>query len=174
MFNSPFNNTPPNSIFSSPFQVQNPEDRLNQIYQEMEILKQKQNGNVQQKTVFTEIADEMKDISIDERRYIESSDEYISASQQYQNDFSMFLIDNFGAEFSRSKYGKSTEKILAIIRKKKEDYKNHFAENISEIKEQNSTLSKQNDVLAKTNLDLQKQLAEIQKQLGGITNDNTK
>lgn len=171
MFTSPFNTNTSNSIFSSPFQNQNSEDRLNQLYQEMEYMKQRQNG-ISQKTVFTEISDEMKDISEDERHFIESSKEYTIASQKYQSDFSMFLIENFGADFAKSKYGKSIEEVLATIRQKKEDYRNHFAENISEIRNQNNTLAQQNDALAKMNLDLQKQLAEIQKQLGGNIVEN--
>jgi hypothetical protein len=172
MFNSPFSQNN-NSIFSSPFQSQNSEDRLNQLYQEMEMMKQMKNPT-NQRTVFTDIAEEMKDLSDDEKRFIETSKEYLSVSQQYQEDFSMFLIDNFGADFAKSKYGKSTEQLLAVIRQKKEDYKNKFAENISEIREQNSNLAQQNDALAKTNLELQKQLAIIQEQLGGIKNANTK
>lgn len=165
-----FNNN--NSIFSSPFQSQNSNDRLNQLYQEMEFMKQHQT-NQQQRTVFTDIAEEMKDVSVDERRFIETSDEYLSASQEYQNYFTLFLIDFLGADFLNSRYGKSPEKVLAVIRQKKDDYKNRFAENISEIRSQNNTLAQQNDALAQANMELQKQLADIRKQLGGMTNANS-
>jgi transposase-like protein len=165
MFESPFTQKSNNSLFSSPFQTQSSEERLNQLIQEMEMIKGK---NQPKRTVFTDISDEMKDLSEDEKRFIESSKEYIEASAKYQNDFSMFLVQYLGDEFTRSEFGKSPEQILAIIKKKKEEYKNHFAENISEIRDQNNNLALKNDELAKTNLELQKQLAEIKKQLGGL------
>jgi hypothetical protein len=171
MFESPFNTTTKtNSLFSSPLQAQGSEDKLNQLYQEMEMLKQYKQGN--KRTVFTDIADEMKDISEDEKRFIETSKEYMEASAKYQNDFSMFLVQHLGDEFTRSEFGKSPEQILAIIKKKKDEYKNRFAENINEIRDQNNNLALKNEELARTNLDLQKQLAEIKKQLGGLKNGN--
>lgn len=172
MFESPFTKNTNTSLFPSPYS-QTSEDRLNQLYQEMEMLKQYKNNsnNINKKTVFTDISDEMKDLSEDERRFIETSKEYMEASAKYQNDFSMFLIQYLGDDFIKSEYGKTPETILAIIKKKKDEYKNRFAEDISEIREQNSNLATRNEELAKTNSELQKQLAEIREKLGGLKND---
>jgi uncharacterized coiled-coil DUF342 family protein len=168
MFESPFNKqNQSSSLFSSPLSPQNSEEKIAQLYQEMEYL-QKQRGNVNHKTVFTEIAEEMKGVSEDEKRFIESSQEYMEAAQKYQTDFSMFLIEHLGNDFAKSQYGKSPEQVLAAIRKKKEEYKNHFAADITEIRDKNNVLAQRNEELARTNQNLQKQLAEIQKQLGGL------
>jgi hypothetical protein len=137
---------------------------LSKMYAELELLKNSQPQV--QRTVFTDIGTEMADATEDERIFIENSKEYISLNQQYQQDFSTFLIDKFGNEFSNSKYGKTPEKILAVIRNKREEYKNKFAENLNEIKQSNKDLITRNDELAKVNENLQKQLLEIQNKLG--------
>jgi uncharacterized membrane protein len=163
MFESPFNNKQTNTIFSNPYSS---EDRINKLYQDLEMMKSQQQPQPQQRTVFTDINEEIANISDDERRFIETSDEYIQASQKYQNDFSLFLMEYLGPDFIRSKFGKSPEEVLLVIRKKKEEYKNKFAENLNEIRDQNANLAHQNNELAKTNQELQKELAEIRKQLG--------
>jgi rubrerythrin len=168
MFESPFNTSNSNNLFSSP--VYDSNSRLNELYKNMELLKQNQQNpqQVNQKTVFSDISEELKNISEDEKRYLESSEPYIMAFQGYQTGFSMFLIERFGNEFSSSPYGKSAEEFLATIKKQKEEYKNRFAKNITEIKEKNDALASQNNELAKVNQSLQAQLLEIQKKLGGL------
>ena len=145
----------------------NRENELSKMYAELEMLKN-QTSQQKTKTVFTEIANEMADITDDERYFIENSKEYISLNQQYQTEFSAFLIEKFANEYSTSKYGKTPEQILGVIRNKKEEYKNKFAENLNEIKETNKNLIVKNDELAKINEGLQKQLVEIQNKLGAF------
>lgn len=165
MFESPFYPNTSNNLFSNP--LYNSNERLNELYKNMELLKQAQQPQ-NQKTVFTEINAELKELSEDEKRFIEGSEDYLRASQNYQNAFSMFLIDNFGAEFSKSPYGKTAEELLMTLKQQKENYKNRFAKNITEIKEKNDALAQQNTELAKINQGLQAQLLEIQKKLGGV------
>jgi hypothetical protein len=138
---------------------------LSKLYAELEMLKGNQQS-LTKRTVFTDIASEMSNASEDERIFIENSKEYISLNQQYQTEFSAFLIEKFGDEYASSKYGETPERILNVIKNKREEYKNKFAANLNEIKESNRTLVDKNEELAKINESLQKQLAEIQSKLG--------
>jgi uncharacterized coiled-coil DUF342 family protein len=142
------------------------DNELSKMYAELEMMKNQTNQN--NKTVFTEIAQEMSESSEDERTFIENSKEYISLNQQYQNEFSAFLIEKFSSEYANSKYGQTPEKILGVIRNKREEYKNKFTENLKEIKESNKDLITKNDELMKVNENLQKQLADIQTKLGAF------
>ena len=90
-------------------------------------------------------------MSVDERKFIESSNEFISANIQYQEAFSNFLIDKFGGEFLQSKCGVTVEKVVATIKEKKEKYRESLANDISTIKEQNQELITKNEELAKKN-----------------------
>lgn len=167
MYSNPYSTN--NSIFADPFKPKYSDDRLAELYQNLERMKTQQ-INPNQKTVFSEIVAEFSDISDDEKRFIESSKEYMELSKKYQDEFSMFLIEYLGNDFLNSKYGKTPEEMLFVIRKKKEEYKNHFAENINEIRDKNNYLAERNDELSKANEELQKQLADIRKQLGGLKN----
>lgn len=160
------------SMFANPFapSKQSPDD-LEQLYQKLESLKSKPQQAQQQvnqpnkRSVFTDITEEMRGASEDERRFIETSKEYVALDNQYKNEFSIFLMEYLGNDFLNSKYGRTPEQILGVIKEKRELYKNKFAENLNEIRGQNSSLAVKNDKLAKTNVELQKQLLEIQKKL---------
>jgi hypothetical protein len=112
----------------------------------------------------------MRDVGDDERNFIVSSSEYQKLNSQYQEEFSSFLIQYFASDYLKSEYAKTPEKILALIRTKKEDYKSKFANDISDIKTQNQLLINKNDELEKANLSLQAQLKEIRESLGGVRN----
>ena len=65
------------SIFNDPFKPNYSEDRLNQMYQNLEKLKMQQIPQ-NQKTVFSEISAEFSDISEDEKRFIENNVKFIT------------------------------------------------------------------------------------------------
>jgi hypothetical protein len=155
-----------NSSYVNPFDPINstPNRDLAKMYAELESLKQ--NKVQTQRTVFTDIATEMSDISDDERLFIEGSKEYIALNQQYQIEFSSFLINKFGAEFSSTEYGKTPEKILALIREKKDLYKNQFAANLNEIKQNNKSLIEKNNELVQVNEKLRTELDKIKEKIG--------
>jgi transketolase len=119
----------------------------------------------QQKTVFTDIAEEFKDISTDENQFILSSTEYQEAFNKYQTEFSEFLTSKFSNEFLQSNGGRSLEELLFTIRKQKDAYKSKFTKDINEIRDQNKQLLTNNNKLAEDNILLQQQLKEIQEQL---------
>jgi hypothetical protein len=165
------NNISPFSQTSNPFMppaydFASQQKDLAKMYAELEAIKS--SNSQPAKTVFTEIADEMSDISDDERAFIEGSKEYGILNQQYQVEFSSFLINKFGAEYSSSQYGKTPERILGLIREKKEQYKNQFAANLNEIKENNKSLVSKNNELAEVNKKLQIELEAIKNKLGEI------
>jgi hypothetical protein len=155
-------------IFANPFNNPTTAD-LTDVYQKLEALKAQQQimNNPQSKTsVLTEITKEWEHISEDEKLFIENSKEYQEASNFYQQEFSAFLIEHLGNDFIKSPHGIAAEKVLGVIRSKKELYKNKFANDISEIKAKNSQLERNNEELAKNNIALQEQLRDIQKRLG--------
>lgn len=106
-------------------------------------------------TVFTDIANEFKDISEDESNFIMSSAEYQNINNKYQTEFSQFLINKFSAEYSQIGNTKTLEEMLYVIRKQKEKYKQKFAADINEIRDQNKTLLDKNNELSETNKSLQ-------------------
>jgi len=55
--------------------------------------------------------------------------------------------------------------MLLTIKREKEKYKDKFASDINEIRDQNRALLDRNDELSKNNKDLQKQLEEIKARL---------
>lgn len=167
-----------NGIFNSNYSTSNPfgmggqqsiDASLLDAYNKLEALKNQQNSyNVQQtnqKTVFTDIADEFKDLSNDESAFISSSKEYQDAYNKYQVEFSEFLTNKFSNEFLQTNGGRSLEELLFTIRQQKEKYKSKFANDINEIRDQNKELINKNNQLADNNAELQKQLNEIQKML---------
>lgn len=171
-----------NSIFSSGLSSSNPfggygqpnsttSPALADAYAKLELLKQQQmasqQNNMQKSTVFTDIAAEMKDVSDDELNYIISAPEYQQLNTKYQNEFSEFLIAKFANEYLQVGNQRTLEEMLGIIRKRKEQYKGKFAEDISEIREQNKSLLDRNNQLADSNKKLQEQLQEIQNKIWG-------
>lgn len=155
--------------FASPFSNQG-DTSIEDAYKKLEFLKQQsiqQNQQPQVRSVFSDIQKEWSETSEDERIFIENSKEYQTANNNYQQAFSLFLIEKFGNEFSNSPHGRSAEEVLAVIKNKKEKYKDKFASDIEEIKQKNSKLEENNSTLLKQNELLQEQLLEIRSKIGG-------
>ena len=171
-------NTDISAKYMSPF-LNNNKPEINTdlaaAYAQLEALKKQQLQQTQQpimlRTVFSDISDEMRELGEDEKNFIVSSSEYQTLNAQYQEEFSSFLIQYFANDYLKSQYAKTPEKILALIRSKKEQYKSKFANDISDIKTQNQALASKNDELEKANIALQAQLKEIRESLGGIKNE---
>ena len=168
-------NTDISAKYMSPFLNNNKPEFNNDLaaaYAQLEALKKQQ---MQQqtfpRTVFTDISDEMRDLGEDEKNFIISSNEYQMLNTQYQEEFSSFLIQYFASDYLKSEYAKTPEKILALIRSKKEQYKSKFVSDISDIKNQNQLLASKNDALEKANIALQEQLKEIRNSLGGVRHE---
>jgi ATP-dependent Lon protease len=169
-----------NSIFNSNFSTSNPfnmggnnstqdlENSLMQSYARLEALKAKQNQfqtnqiPTQQHTVFTDIASEFEGLSNDETNFIVNSKEYQNLNAKYQNEFTQFLISKFSSEYVQTGNAKTLEEMLFTIKQKKEQYKQKFAEDINEIRDQNKNLLNRNNELAQNNQILQEQLKSIQ------------
>jgi regulator of replication initiation timing len=173
LFNSGFSSSNPFSIGGINNQTtQDLENSLMQSYARLEALKQKQNQlqqqpQIGQNTVFTDIASEFEGLSSDESNFIVNSQEYQRLNAKYQNEFSQFLISKFAGEYIQSGNAQTLEEMLFTIRQKKEQYRQKFAEDINEIRDQNKTLVEQNNQLAENNQALQEQLKVIQERLRG-------
>lgn len=169
LFNSNFSTSNPFSICGGGSTTQDLENSLMQSYARLEALKQKQNQlqtpQIQQSTVFTDIASEFEGLTNDELTFIVNSNEYQKLNDKYQNEFSQFLIAKFSNEYIQSGNGKTLEEMLFTIRQKKDQYKQKFAADINEIKDQNKSLAEKNNQLAENNLMLQQQLKAIQEKL---------
>lgn len=156
---NPFSNTP--SVLDA---------SLADSYAKLEALKrqqqQMQQPAVQQHaTVFTDIENELKNLSEDETAFITSSKEYQTISNRYQAEFSQFLINKFSNEYIQTGNTRTLEELLYTIRQQKDKYKDKFATDINEIRDQNKTLLDRNNQLAESNQALQKQLEEIKSRL---------
>jgi len=176
-----------NNLFSAPLSTSNPfapsmpngnsaYDDLAQSYAKLEALKARQNQLYAQQTqqpnqaatVFSDINAELSNLSEDELNFINSSPEYQAVNNKYQAEFSQFLIAKFSNEYLQTTgNGRTLEEMLHTIRKQKEKYKEKFASDINEIRDQNQTLLSKNNQLAETNAELQRQLKEIQEKLWG-------
>lgn len=166
-----------NTLFGSPYSSSNPfynssapslDESLANSYARLEALKKQYNQQIpnnQQSTVFSEIEHELKDLSEDELMFITQSKDYQVINQKYQNEFSQFLINKFSAEYLQSGNTRTLEEMLLTIKREKEKYKDKFASDITEIRDQNRALLDRNDELSKNNKDLQKQLEEIKARL---------
>jgi regulator of replication initiation timing len=156
-----FNNKTTNSI----------EESLMQTYAQLEALKAKQNqlsnsnvNQAQQSTVFTDIANEFKELSDDEHNFIVNSAEYQNLNNKYQSEFSQFLINKFSNEYLQTTGNTRTlEEMLFTIKSKKDQYKQKFAKDINEIRDQNKELLERNNALAANNIELQNQLKKLLK-----------
>jgi molybdopterin converting factor small subunit len=153
---NPFSNTP--SVLDS---------SLADSYAKLEALKRQQQYQqpVQNVTVFTDIESELKNLSEDETNFITSSKEYQTISNKYQAEFSQFLINKFSNEYLQTGNTRTLEELLYVIRSQKEKYKDKFATDINEIRDQNKALLDTNNKLAENNQLLQKQLEEIKSRL---------
>jgi hypothetical protein len=154
---NPFSNTP--SVLDA---------SLADSYAKLEALKRQQMQQQQvvpQATVFTDIENELKNLSEDETAFITSSKEYQTVSNKYQVEFSQFLISKFSNEYLQSGNTRTLEELLYVIRAQKDKYKDKFATDINEIRDQNKNLLDRNNQLAESNQALQKQLEEIKARL---------
>jgi hypothetical protein len=153
---NPFSNTP--SVLDA---------TLADSYAKLEALKrqQAQQQVSQISTVFTDIEGELKNLSEDELTFITSSKDYVDISNKYQTEFSQFLINKFSNEYMQTGNTRTLEEMLYVIRKQKDKYKEKFATDINEIRNQNKTLLDKNNQLAESNQELQKQLEEIKARL---------
>jgi lipoate-protein ligase A len=152
---NPFSNTP--SVLDT---------ALADSYAKLEALKRQQiQQPVQHATVFTDIENELKNLSEDETMFITNSKEYQTISNKYQAEFSQFLITKFSNEYLQSGNTRTLEEMLYVIRNQKEKYKDKFATDINEIRDQNKNLLDRNNQLAESNQALQKQLEEIKARL---------
>ena len=178
-----FNNRTHSDLFANPYLVNNKQNDidLTSIYQKLDALKtQKQMINnsitpntqmqndesmAKRKTVYTDIQKVWAELSTDEKNYIESSEEYVQANIEYQTAFNQFLLERMGEEFLVSKYGMAPEKVLAVINKKKDEYKNNLSNDISTIKSQNQYLMQKNEELSKNNEEMAQLIKSLQDQL---------
>ena len=178
-----FNNRTNSNLFANPFLANNKQSDpdLANLYQQLDALKaQKQLMNnatstnqqimqddtsAKRKTVYSDIQKVWAELSTDEKNFVENSEEYIQANIEYQTAFNQFLIERMGEEFLLSKYGSAPEKILGVINKKKDEYKNNLSTDISTIKTQNQYLLKQNEELAKNNEEMSKLIKTLQDKL---------
>jgi molybdopterin converting factor small subunit len=154
---NPFSNTP--SVLDA---------SLADSYAKLEALKRQQMQQQQivpQATVFTDIENELKNLSEDETAFITNSKEYQTVSNKYQAEFSQFLISKFSNEYLQSGNTRTLEELLYVIRAQKDKYKDKFATDINEIRDQNKNLLDRNNQLAESNQALQKQLEEIKARL---------
>lgn len=176
LFNSNYSSSNPFSMYNGTNSQANLDQSLAEAYTRLEALKRQQQLFQQQsnqptavvnqrQTVFTDIADEMKDLSEDEMNFIVSSKDYQTVNAKYQEEFSSFITSKFAAEYIQTENVRTLEELLGVIRKRKEQYKSKFAEDISEIREQNKNLVDKNNELAESNAVLQKQLMDIQNKL---------
>lgn len=167
------------NLFGSPFSSSNPfsngttptlDASLAESYARLEALKkqyaqQTNQQQPQQATVLTDIQEELKNLSDDESTFITNSKEYQAVNQKYQAEFSQFLINKFAPEYLQVGNTRTLEEMLLIIKKEKERYKDKFAADINDIREQNKSLLDKNNQLAENNQELQKQLEEIRNRL---------
>lgn len=162
-YSSPFMSTA--ELYSNPASLNS--KTLADAYTNLEYLRNnmQQTRQPQQKnTVFTDINKELEGLSNDEKEFIMASNEYKLADSKYQNEFSQFLISKFSDEFLQG-HQRTMEELLLVIRTKKEQYKNKFADDVAEIREYNKNLESRNSELAKSNMELQKQLENIKAKL---------
>lgn len=173
-----------NNLFSSGLSSSNPfnlnninstipslDNSLLESYAKLEALKQKHSqmnaiGMQQKQTVFTDISEELKGLSEDELNFIINSNEYTMLNQKYQNEFSQFLINKFSDEYLQTgNSARTLEEMLHTIKQQKEKYKEKFAIDINEIKDQNKELLNKNSELENSNKELKDELQKIQERL---------
>ncbi len=131
-------NNPNNLLFGQ----QNNTQSSNDIYQRLSEMRS--NTPYQSyRTVFNDITDEWNQCSEDERNFIEKDQEYIQANLTYAQQFNAFLLDQFGLQFTNSKYGTSAEKVLIAVRNARGRFRNSTVEDMNKIKTENAALQKQ-------------------------------
>lgn len=113
----------------------------NSLYQQMTDMRNAPYN--QYRTVFNDISDEWNNCSEDERKFIEQDAEYLQANVVYAQQFNAFLLDQFGLQFTNSKYGVSAEKVLIALKNARGRFKNNAIEDMNKIRNENAALQKQ-------------------------------
>jgi regulator of replication initiation timing len=167
LFTSNFSTSNPFNINGNNNSTQELENSLMQSYARLEALKAKQNQLQQPQinTVFTDIANEFEGLTLDEANFIVNSNEYQNLNNKYQQEFTQFLISKFSNEYIQTGNVRTLEEMLFTVKQKKEQYKQKFAQDINEIRDQNKTLVEKNNQLAENNQALQDQLKQLLKEV---------
>lgn len=126
------NNLNGGGLFNSPFSSSNPlyygqgnsnglsnlDQSLLDSYNKMEALKQRQamlnqtnQTGKQLTTVFTDIANETKDMGEDEMNFVTSSQEYQRLYAKHQQEFSEFITSKFAGEYIQAGNRKNVRRI---------------------------------------------------------------
>jgi hypothetical protein len=167
LFTSNFSTSNPFNINGNNNSTQELENSLMQSYARLEALKAKQSQLQQPQinTVFTDIANEFEGLTLDEANFIVNSNEYQNLNNKYQQEFTQFLISKFSNEYIQTGNVRTLEEMLFTVKQKKEQYKQKFAQDINEIRDQNKTLVEKNNQLAENNQALQDQLKQLLKEV---------
>lgn len=125
-----------NNLFTN-----NQPDRTADLYQQLQQLRNTPVNNY--RTVFNDISDEWNNCSEEERNFINQDQEYATANLNYAQQFNAFLVEQFGLQFSNSKYGASAEKVLLAIKNARGRFHSAAAEDVKRIKDENAALQQQ-------------------------------
>lgn len=125
-----------NNLFAN-----NQPDRTADLYQQLQQLRNTPVNNY--RTVFNDISDEWNNCSEEERNFINQDQEYATANLNYAQQFNAFLVEQFGLQFSNSKYGASAEKVLLAIKNARGRFHSAAAEDVKRIKDENAALQQQ-------------------------------
>ena len=125
-----------NNLFAN-----NQPDRTADLYQQLQQLRNTPVNNY--RTVFNDISDEWNNCTEEERNFINQDQEYATANLNYAQQFNAFLVEQFGLQFSNSKYGASAEKVLLAIKNARGRFHSAAAEDVKRIKDENVALQQQ-------------------------------
>lgn len=125
-----------NNLFAN-----NQPDRTADLYQQLQQLRNTPVNNY--RTVFNDISDEWNNCTEEERNFINQDQEYATANLNYAQQFNAFLVEQFGLQFSNSKYGASAEKVLLAIKNARGRFHSAAAEDVKRIKDENAALQQQ-------------------------------
>lgn len=125
-----------NNLFAN-----NQPDRTADLYQQLQQLRNTPVNNY--RTVFNDISDEWNNCTEEERNFINQDQEYATANLNYAQQFNAFLVEQFGLQFSNSKYGASAEKVLIAIKNARGRFHSAAAEDVKRIKDENAALQQQ-------------------------------
>lgn len=128
-----------NSSFSN--SSTNNSSRIDEAYQELARFRNTPYN--QYRTVFNDISDEWNSCSEEERSFVEQDPDYIQTNLIYAQQFNAFLLDQFGLQFTNSKYGASAEKVLIALRNARGRFRTSTIEDVAKIKNENALLQKQ-------------------------------
>ena len=92
------------------------------------------------RTVFTDIGDELGKCSNEEKKFIEGNAAYQEANMIYMQNFNAFLLEMVGPQFIASKYGPSAEKLLKAIKDARAAYQAQTSQDFAKVKDENAAL----------------------------------